>query len=423
MQFTPPASLDGAAPADQRRAALDRALAAPSPSSSQEFWRYSRIDALRLADYRPVGASGAATPAFTPEPLVFSPGAPEPVARVLTRNGAIVSIEVAPGVVGLRVSGAADAAEDAAEALLGAPRADGGCPMLDLTVALATDVVCVEAEAGAVVPGPVVVDHVVDVPGALCGVRLSVRAGRSAELAVVERWSTPEELDAVVLSAARVEAGDGAHVRFVSVQQAGPKTVLIAHQDLTTARDASLRAMSVALGGSYARVRTDAAMTGPGGANELLAVYFGDGDQMHDFRTLQHHLAPRTTSDLVFKGAVQGRSASVYSGLIRIAKEARHTVANQTNRNLLLSSEAQAESVPNLEIENNDVRCSHASAVGPIDDDQRYYLESRGVPPDVAQRLIVQGFFADLLAKVPVEGLAPALIAATTARFHAEEPS
>lgn len=419
MQFTPPASLDGAAPADQRRVALDRALAAPSPSSSQEIWRYSRIDALRLADYRPVGASEAGAPVFTPEPLVFVPGAPEPVARVLTRNGSIVSIEMAPGVAGLRVSGASGAAE----ALLEAPQADGGCPMLDLTVALAADVVCIEAEPGAVVRGPVVVDHVVDVPGSLCGVRLSVRAGRSAEVAVVERWSTSEELDAVVLSAARVEAGEGAHVRFVSVQQAGPKAVLIAHQDLTTARDASLRAMSVALGGSYARVRTDAAMTGPGGVNELLAVYFGDGDQMLDFRTLQHHLAPRTTSDLVFKGAVQGRSASVYSGLIRIAKEARHTVANQTNRNLLLSSQAQAESVPNLEIENNDVRCSHASAVGPIDDDQRYYLESRGVPPEIAQRLIVQGFFADLLAKVPVEGLAPALIAATTARFHAEELS
>ncbi len=110
----------------------------------------------------------------------------------------------------------------------------------------------------------------------------------------------------------------------------------------------------------------------------------------------------------------------MYSGLIRIAKEARHTVAHQTNRNLLLSPEARAESVPNLEIENNDVKCSHASTVGPVDEDHRYYLESRGVPPGAAERLIVQGFFADLLAKVPVEGLAPALIAATTAKFHAQ---
>ena len=101
---------------------------------------------------------------------------------------------------------------------------------------------------------------------------------------------------------------------------------------------------------------------------------------MHDFRTFQDHVAPNTTSDLLFKGAVAGPSRAVYTGLIRVGKEARGTNAFQTNRNLKLSDGAWAESVPNLEIENNDVHCSHASAVGPIDEEQRFYLESRGVP-------------------------------------------
>jgi Fe-S cluster assembly protein SufD len=119
----------------------------------------------------------------------------------------------------------------------------------------------------------------------------------------------------------------------------------------------------------------------------------------------------------VFKGAVKDSSRSVYSGLIRIGEDARGTVANQTNRNLLLSPDAGAESVPNLEIENNDVKCSHASAVGPIDEDHRYYLESRGVPSDVAERLIVLGFFAELLERIPDVALRAELSASVTAKF------
>src|SRR5439155_333354 len=115
-----------------------------------------------------------------------------------------------------------------------------------------------------------------------------------------------------------------------------------------------------ALGGSYARLRTDSRLVGKGASSQLLAVYFGEGEQMHDFRTMQDHAAPNTTSDLLFKGAVQDHARSVYSGLIRVRKEAMGTNAFQTNRNLVLSEGAHADSVPNLEIEANGVRCSHA---------------------------------------------------------------
>jgi Fe-S cluster assembly protein SufD len=121
---------------------------------------------------------------------------------------------------------------------------------------------------------------------------------------------------------------------------------------------------------------------------------------MHDFRTLQEHAAPRTTSDLVVKGAVAGTSRSVYNGLIRMRHGAKGANAFQTNRNLVLSDGAHADSVPNLDIQENDVRCSHASAVGPVDEEQRFYLESRGVPRAVAERLILVGFFAELLDRV-----------------------
>ena len=138
---------------------------------------------------------------------------------------------------------------------------------------------------------------------------------------------------------------------------------------------------------------------------------------MHDFRTLQEHGAARTQSDLVFKGAVAGTARSIYSGLIRMRRGAKGANAFQTNRNLVLSEGAHADSVPNLDIEENDVRCSHASAVGPIDPEQRFYLEARGVPPKVAERLILLGFFEDLWARITVPGIRAHLSAAVAQRL------
>jgi Fe-S cluster assembly protein SufD len=153
------------------------------------------------------------------------------------------------------------------------------------------------------------------------------------------------------------------------------------------------------------RLRSEARLDGEGADSDLLAVYFGDGDQTLDFRTLQDHAAPRTHSNLLFKGAVEERAHSVYSGLIHIRKQAQRANAFQTNRNLVLTEGAGAESIPNLEIEANDVRCSHASTVGPIDEEQLYYLETRGVPPADAERLIVLGFFDDVFERLAVPAL------------------
>ncbi len=138
---------------------------------------------------------------------------------------------------------------------------------------------------------------------------------------------------------------------------------------------------------------------------------------MHDFRTLQDHAAPSSTSDLLFKGAVQDHGRSVYSGMIRVRKEARGTNAFQTNRNLVLSEGASAESVPNLEILTEDVKCSHASAVGPVNEEQRYYLESRGIPPEQAERLIVVGFLGEVLDRLPTPTLVAGLRATIARRL------
>jgi Fe-S cluster assembly protein SufD len=231
-----------------------------------------------------------------------------------------------------------------------------------------------------------------------------VRIGRAAEASVVE-VSVSGEGPVLTVPTVDLEVSDDARLSYVGIQDLGRAAWQLGYQVSRVGRDGHLSSFSVALGGSYARLRTDARLAGQGGTSNLLAAYFGDGEQMHDFRTMQDHEAPKTTSDLLFKGAVADEARSVYSGLIRVRRGAVGTNAFQTNRNLVLSEGARAHSVPNLDIAENDVRCSHASAVGPIDPDHRYYLESRGIPREVADRLIVLGFFDDILERAPVPGV------------------
>ncbi len=253
----------------------------------------------------------------------------------------------------------------------------------------------VKVPRGVVVERPIVVLHWSEGDGLASFPHTLVVAEDGAQVTVFDRYgstdtgagSTGHLVDAVV----ELVVGDNAHVRYLSVQEHGPRTWQIALQRAHIGRDATLKSSVVALGGAYARLRSESLLAGSGAESDLTAVYFGDGHQMLDFRTLQDHDAPNTRSDLLFKGAVEDTAQSVYSGLIRIRPEAQKSVAFQTNRNLVLTEGAEAKSVPNLEIEADDVKCSHASTVGPVDDDQLYYLATRGVAPEEAERLIVLG--------------------------------
>jgi Fe-S cluster assembly protein SufD len=135
----------------------------------------------------------------------------------------------------------------------------------------------------------------------------------------------------------------------------------------------------------------------------MKALFFGSGHQFFDFHTLQQHQVGNTTSDLLFKGALRDEARSVYAGLIRIEPNATRSNAYQANRNLLLSKTAKASSIPMLEILNNDVRCTHGATVAPVDPEHLFYLQSRGIPAGTAERMIVHGFFGEVLDRIPVQ--------------------
>lgn len=348
------------------------------PTPDDEVWRYSRIDELRLGEFVP----GRAT----------------------------TTVEGAGDMLGDSVP--ATDLHDAVDVF----------HLLNLAFG---DPTVITVPRGRVVAEPIVVTHIVDAALGADGQRtavfprLVIDVGEDAEVTVVEQFLSPDGDRSLVVPRLEVCAAQAARVRYLGVNLLATSTWSIGHQHAIGDRDSATLLATVALGGDYARVRTEAHVVGQGASTRQVALYFADGDQMHDFRTLQDHAAPKTNSDLLFKGAVQDHAKSVYTGLIKIRNEAKGSTAFQTNRNLTLSEGAWAESVPNLEIETNDVKCSHASTVGPIDEEQRFYLESRGIPPEVAERLVVLGFFDEVLHQLPVGPLADELRARVSAKLHA----
>lgn len=436
---------------DVRQAAFERLGNAEWPSESEEVWRYSRIDDLDLDRFAP-----AAVPPGTPRADAAHALSGTSATRWLEGVGARAALVVVRDgvVVASELSEAARHQGVVAGSLLETPAASdvlGAAPAPDAFVELATafmpDITAVVVPARVVLDEPVLVVHLLgfgggpDTPGGgrdrvasgpspeagtaseggrglASFPRTVVRIGRAAEASVVEVAVSGDGL-LLAVPTVDLDVSDDGRLSYAGIQDLGRAAWQLGYQTSRVGRDGHLSSFSMALGGSYARLRTDSRLAGQGGTSNLLAAYFGDGEQMHDFRTMQDHEAPKTTSDLLFKGAVADEARSVYSGLIRVRRGAVGTNAFQTNRNLVLSEGARAHSVPNLDIAENDVRCSHASAVGPIDPDQRYYLESRGIPRGVADRLIVLGFFDDILERAPVPGVRSSLRSAVAGRATA----
>ncbi len=431
--FTPDAASALAGPdwlRARRTAAAERFAALSLPSEAEEIWRYSRISDLDLDQFAPAGPEFDGPEFDGPRPGGRVPPALEQVieaagplaACVIVRNGAVahVTCDVDWAGRGLAVGSIANVADlGEGDDILGSVAPSSTDAFTELNTAFLPGAAVVRVKPGLVVDKPVLVVHWLDGEGVAAFPRTIVQAGADSELTVVEHQASAD-VRMVVDSVVELDVGDAARVKYLNVQDLGARVWQIGYQASRVGRDATLNSAVVALGGDYARVRTDSSITGKGGQSYLNAVYFADGARMHDFRTLQDHAAPNSTSDLLFKGAVQDRGRSVYSGLIRVRKEAPGTNAYQTNRNLVLSEGASAESVPNLEIETNDVKCSHASAVGPIDEEHLYYLESRGVPPGAAERLIVLGFFGDVLDKLPSPKLVASIKAAVAERLARE---
>ena len=399
-----------------RGAAAERVAASPMPTAEEEVWRYSRIGELAL-DRFALNDGVAVDPLVVPQVrAVLDAYAGQAAVVLVVHNGRVVNIDES-SMKGLHVEPVAQLRNGAT--LLGSAAPTATDLFAEMNNAFAAEPLAVVVDANVEIDAPIVIVHWNDGDGAAVFPRLVVRAGANSHAVLVEHVLSSD--DALLLSpVVELVVERDARFGYLNVQQLGAKTWQIASNSSTVDTGATLTASAAVFGGESARQRTDCRLIGRGATGVLQALYFGSDNQLLDFRTFQDHAARDTTSNLLFKGVVDDRARSVYTGLIHVRPDARGTNAFQTNRNIKLSDDAWAESVPNLQIENNDVKCSHASTVGPVDEDQRFYLESRGLHPSRAERFIVAGFFDEVLQALPVAAARPLVAAAITAKLGEE---
>jgi Fe-S cluster assembly protein SufD len=282
-------------------------------------------------------------------------------------------------------------------------------------LAEAADTVLVDIPAETELAEPVVID-VDGITTDASAQHLVVRVGAHARAVVVLQHSGSATLAEVV----EVEVGDGADVSVVSLQDWADDAVQLAHHEASVGRDATYKHVAISFGGDLVRMDSNVSYRGPGGSATLLGLYFADAGQHIEHRLFVDHTAPHTKSNAVYKGALQGQGAhTVWVGNVLIRKVAEGIETYEQNRNLVLTDGCTAESVPNLEIETGEIEgAGHASTTGRFDDQQLFYLQSRGIPEPEARRLVVHGFFNDIVNKIGIPALEERLMATVEAELQ-----
>ncbi|MDZ7781138.1 MAG: Fe-S cluster assembly protein SufD [Gemmatimonadota bacterium] len=400
---------------ERRAHAWDVYERTPLPTTKLEEWRYTDLkrkldlDALRLSE----AEAAPDDPEAWPERLRKAMDEDRVAAgHLVVIDGHVVHTDLdealaEKGVVLMSLHTALETHEElvrehlATEAV---PPEEG--KFAALNAALWTDGIFLYVPRGVRLEHPIRVTRWVSEPGAAYFSRTLIVAEDASQVSYVDEVvSDPLERQTLVSNAVEVLARQAAQVQYVSLQRLGSGAFFQSVQRTLAERDATLDTLNVGLGSSVSRVDLNARLLGSGGNSDMLGLYFGDQNQHFDFNTSQDHVAPNASSNLLYKGALDGESRAVFRGLIRVHPKAQRTDAYQTNRNLLLSGKARADTLPNLEIEADDVKCSHGATVGELDSETKFYLMSRGLDRITAERMVVLGFLGEVLARLPLGGV------------------
>jgi Fe-S cluster assembly protein SufD len=313
---------------------------------------------------------------------------------------------------GVRVE---DVAGDEARALRGVSGLVPNTRFAARVLAEAPRTLLVDVPADTELPEPVVVQLTGQDAGAAEAGHVVLRFGTHSKAVVVLEHTGHATLTQVV----EIQVGDGATVSVVSLQDWDDDAVHLTHHEASVGRDATYKHVAISFGGDVVRMDSNVSYRGPGGSADLYGLYFADAGQHLEHRLFADHNAPRTRSNVVYKGALQGKGAhTVWVGNVLIRKVAEGIETYEQNRNLVLTDGCRADSVPNLEIETGEIEgAGHASTTGRFDDEQLFYLQSRGIPEDEARRLVVHGFFNDIVRKIGVESIEERLMATVEAEL------
>ena len=380
---------------------LERYQALPFPTTSDEHWRFTDLKGF--------------------DPDSFSANG----AKTVERAGSMLDVETAALA---HVSEAGVEIERAPEAVVFEPLAEGH-ELLGTLVG--TDEkfaahnaaewkhgLLVRVPAGLELQQPLYVRVTSSVPDAALFWRVLVVAEEGSRFSFIEEHaSAAPDLPGYSNVVAELFVGDGAKLEYVSIQNLSRETWHFASHRATVGRDAELDWVAGGFGSKKGKIRIENDLAGQGGTSRVTGAYFADGAQHLDYDTLQRHIAPNTTSDFAFKGALRDKARAVWRGMIRVEEDAQKTNAYQENRNLLLSPDAHADSIPGLEIEANDVRCTHGATVSQVDRDELFYCMARGLSRGEAERLIVRGFYQEIFDRIELEPVRTALQTALEARI------
>ena len=283
--------------------------------------------------------------------------------------------------------------------------------------AFASDGVFVDVTDGQVVDRPLIVEIQGVTPDSASFPHVTVNVGENAEAQILVVYRSAEGARLLMVPNVDLDIAPGGRLRFLAVQGVDHAASNVVHQRMKLGRDSTGRIGEVGLGGNFARLDLGVDLEGDGASSEVVGLYFGEGSQTLDYRIVINHSGKSTSSNVFLKGAVEDNSQSVFTGLLRIEKDATRTSTFETNRNLVLSENAKANSVPNLEILCDDVVCGHASSVGPLERDLLYYLKSRGLSDQRAERLLIKGFFQEVVDRLPISGISEAVSEEVFDRF------
>ena len=415
--------------AELRREAWARYRELAYPEGREEHWRFTDVKALHPDNFTlpPVGSAPAITETPSPASAALELTGVESAGRIVHADGSTLSIELTAkardaGVILCDLETASREHADLLRPRLGSlvPPDD---PFRALSLAAHQGGTFLYVPEGVELTEPFQALHWITAgAGGQAVLPRTVVIIEDGAKVVFNDLYTSGALGEPTLAVPATEMliGRGAQVGWVTWQDWGPGVCHLANVRAQLDRDALLNTLVVTLGGDFSRTWKECTLAGEGAQSFMYGLYFSHGDQRFEHYTVQDHASPHTTSDLLYKGALADSSQGLYYGTIRIRPDAYRSDAYQANRNLALSPHARALPNPQLEIENNDVRCTHGATVGQIDAEHLFYLQSRGIPRDEARRLVVFGFFNQVLDKVTWSGMHDRLAEAIRQKMEEE---
>jgi Fe-S cluster assembly protein SufD len=400
-----PVALPGGDPAwlaaiRQAAAAAYREAPWPSSARDEDWHRTPQIERLDPASFAVAVGGGKDLPEYVRLALARPPAGAGALATLVSDQRGNLELGTSAPPVVLELEAGIEAEPELWRSVLGTVAAPGLRKWVSLNTIRARGGACIHVGRGQSPDGYVRLVHGVD-QGSISFPRVLIKLEEGSSLTVLEEWVSPERDASVLAPVVEVELARGSHLTHLVRQTCGDRTIVQSTVRVNVGQEARYDGRWIMLGSAWLKSHLEVLMLGEGSDARLVGLCLGDGKQHFDVQTLQDHIARGAVSDLLYRVAVAGQSRSVYAGLIRVEEGAQKTNAYVQNRNLLLSPVAKADSNPTLEILANDVRCTHGSTAGRIDDNHLFYCQSRGIGREQARRLIVEGFFADVIDSFP----------------------